>query len=89
LYQVLAELPGATLLGPVVTPNGSAGTAVSVPQSNDEAFELVLDPTTGALVSCSELLTQNGTTTSIASVSYGSVQVVDGSGTTPASTSNS
>lgn len=88
LYQVLANLPGATLLGPVTT-EGVAGAAVSVPQGDNEAFEVVLNSTTGALISCSELLTQNGVTSSIATVTYGSVQVVDGSGSTPASASNS
>ena len=85
LYLVLSDLPGAELAGSVTTSNGSIGTVVEVPQGTNESFQVVLNPTTGALISCSEFLTQSGTTTSVGSVSYGSVQVVQGEGSTPAS----
>jgi hypothetical protein len=89
LYQVLAELPGAELLSPVASLNGAGEAIVQVPQGTDESFEAALNPMSGALVSCAELLTQNGTTTSEGSVSYGTVQVVQGEGSTQSSTSNS
>ena len=89
LYQVLAELPGAELVSPVASLNGAGEAIVQVPQGTDESFEAALNPMSGALVSCAELLTQNGTTTSEGSVSYGTVQVVQGEGSTQSSTSNS
>ncbi|HEY1762743.1 MAG TPA: hypothetical protein VGG17_09140 [Acidimicrobiales bacterium] len=88
LYQVLANLPGAQLVGPVIS-DGATDTAIEVPQSSNETFEVVLNPTSGALVSCSELVTQNGTTTSVGSVRYGPVQIAQGEGSTPATPGNS
>ena len=84
LYQVLENLPGATLVGPVTTAAGTAGTAVLVPSGTNTAFQVVLDPTNGALLSCSELLTSRGVTSSIGSISYGAVQVAQGQGAVPA-----
>lgn len=89
LYQVLASLPGATLVGPVTTADGVAGTAVSVPSGTNTAFQVVLDPTSGAVLSCSELLTLNGVTSSVGSISYGPVQVVQGQIAAPALTNHS
>ena len=89
LYQVLAELPGAELVSPDASLNGAGEAIVEVPQGSNESFEVALNPMSGALVSCSELLTQNGTTTSEGSVRYGTVQVVQGEGSNPSSTSNS
>ena len=77
------------LLSPVASLNGAGEAIVQVPQGTDESFEAALNPMSGALVSCAELLTQNGTTTSEGSVSYGTVQVVQGEGSTQSSTSNS
>jgi hypothetical protein len=82
LYQVLESLPSASLVGTVRTVNGSVGTAVQVPQGSNETFQVVLDPTTGALLSCSEFSTSNGISTQIGSINYGPVQVVQGQGTT-------
>jgi hypothetical protein len=75
LYQVLANLPNAQLVGSVTTTNGDIGTAVQVPQGGNQAFQVVLNPATGALVSCTELSTSNGVTSSLGSISYGPVQV--------------
>jgi hypothetical protein len=82
-YQLLAQMPGAQLMGQVTTQDGTVGTAVQVPQGTNEAFEVVFNPTTGELLSCSELVTQSGVTTSVGSVSYGSIQIVQGQGTYP------
>ena len=89
LYQVLASLPNASLVGTVTTLNGSVGTAVQVPQGSNETFQVVLDPTTGALLSCSEFSTINGVSTPIGSINYGPVQVVQGQGATTGSATHS
>lgn len=89
LYQVLENLPGAKLVGPVTTADGVTGTAVRVPSSANATFQVVLDPTSGALLSCSELLTANGVTSSVGSISYGPVQVVQGQSAAPSITNNS
>jgi hypothetical protein len=84
LYQVLENLPGAKLVGSVTTADGSAGTAVLVPSGANMAFQVVIDPTSGALLSCSELLTSNGVTSTIGLISYGPVQIAQGQGVAPA-----
>lgn len=89
LFQVLASLPSASLVGTVITVNGSVGTAVQVPQGSNETFQVVLDPTTGALLSCSEFSTLNGVSTSIGSINYGPVQVVQSQGATTGSSNHS
>lgn len=89
LYQVLENLPGATLVGPVTTVDGTAGTAVLVPSGTNTAFQVVLDPTSGALLSCSEMLTLSGVTSSVGSISYGPVQVVQGQSAPPTPTNHS
>jgi hypothetical protein len=83
MYKVLAEMPGATLVGSVDTSNGTVGTEVQVPTGADESFDVVLNASSGALMSCSELLTRHGVTTSIGSVTYGSVQVARNLGVVP------
>jgi hypothetical protein len=84
LYQVMENLPGATLVGPVTTADGTAGTAVLVPSGTNTAFQVVLDPASGALLSCSELLTSSDVTSPIGSISYGPVQIAQGQGVAPA-----
>jgi hypothetical protein len=73
LYQVAAGLPGTSLIGTVTTPLGATGTALSVPLSTTETLELVIDPTTGALLEASAL--SGGS--SLASISYGPIAVVN------------
>lgn len=89
LYQVLANLPSAQLVGTVITAIGAVGTAIQVPQGSNQAFQVVIDPTTGALLSCSEISTSNGVTTLIGSINYGPVQVVQGQSASPAIGGNS
>ena len=84
LYQVMENLPGATLVGPVTTADGTAGTAVLVPSGTNTAVQVVLDPASGALLSCSELLTSSDVTSPIGSISYGPVQIAQGQGVAPA-----
>lgn len=71
LYQVAATLPGLQLLGTVTTPLGVSGTAVVVPLGTNETLELVIDPTTGALLEC--VAAAGGVP--IATVSYGPLMV--------------
>ena len=90
LYQVVAGLPGATLAGTVAVGNGALGNVIQVAAGGgDQTFEVVLNSHTGSLISCSELVTSNGVTSSVGSISYGAVQVVQGQGATPTTANNS
>ncbi len=71
LYQVAATLPGSQLLGSVTTPLGVSGTAVVVPLGANETLELVIDPSSGALLEC--MASVGGTP--MATVSYGPLTV--------------
>lgn len=73
LYQVAAGMPGTRLLGTVTTPLGVAGSAVSVPLSSSESLELVIDPTTGALLQASAF---DGSSP-LVSISYGPITVTN------------
>jgi hypothetical protein len=95
LYQVLEQMPGATVAANTPDSFGNIGTTLTVPvggtTSSGEEFQVVLDPSTGALLS-STLLTNtnaNGTTTPTfspdAALSYGPVEVVNALGAVPTS----
>ncbi len=83
LYQVVENLPGATLVGPVTLSSGATGTEVQVSLSPNETFQVVLDPSNGHLVSCAELITANGVTSQIGSIDYGPVVIAQGQGIVP------
>jgi hypothetical protein len=93
LYQVMAQMPGATLSSNVTDSLGQIGEAVTVPTFEDEEFEVILNATTGALLSCSELVASNTgnalTTPSaqayepVGKISYGPIGVVQGIGSLP------
>ena len=83
LYQVIENLPGATLVGPVTLSSGAAGTAVRVSLSPNETFQVVLDPSTGDLATCAELVTTNGVTSQVGSIDYGPVVIAQGQGIVP------
>jgi hypothetical protein len=87
-YKVLANLPNARLVGSVATANGNIGTGVQVPQGPNQTLQVVFDPTTGALLSCSELSTTGGVASSIGSISYSPVQVTQGQVATATVASN-
>jgi hypothetical protein len=92
LYQVMAQMPGATLVGSLTDPSGRIGEGVVVPIDQNEKLEVILDSATGALLSCAALIAANSgaalTTPSasgyspIAQVSFGPITVVQGVGTT-------
>ncbi len=83
LYQVVENLPGATLVGPVTLSSGATGTEVQVSLSPNETFQVVLDPSNGDLVSCAELVTTNGVTLQVGSIDYGPVVIAQGQGIVP------
>jgi hypothetical protein len=83
LYQVLETLPSAKLAGSVTDASGLTGTAVQVSLNPGETFQAVIDPTTGALQSCSEFLTTSGATSTIGSINYGPVEIAQGQGVVP------
>ena len=95
LYQVMAQMPGATLVGSAADPSGRIGEGVVIPVAQSEQLEVILDSATGALLSCTVLIADNSgaalTTPStsgyspMAQVTFGPISVVQGVGTTPGS----
>jgi hypothetical protein len=95
LYQVMAQMPGATLVGSVTDPSGRAGEGIVVPVGQNEELEVILDPATGGLLSCTALIADNSgaalTTPSasgyspMAQVTFGPISVVQGVGTVSSS----
>lgn len=89
LYDVISNLPGATLAGTVALSGGASGTIVNVPSSDgSQSFQVVLNSQTGALVSCSELVTVNGATSPVGTINYGLLQVVQGMNSVPKAANN-
>ncbi|MGC2169093.1 MAG: hypothetical protein WA580_08335 [Acidimicrobiales bacterium] len=97
LYQVLEQMPGATVVANTTDGFGNTGTALTVPvggsaNATDE-FQVLIEPTTGVLLSSSELsdANVNGSTNATyaprAGLSYGPIDVVSGVGTLPTPTS--
>ncbi len=95
LYDVLAQMPGATVAKNTTDSFGNVGSTVTVPVGGSgatavEEFQVVLDPTTGALLSSTALdrVAPDGTTsttyTPMAAVSYGTISVVNSIGAQPA-----
>jgi hypothetical protein len=98
LYQVLAQMPGATVATNVADSFGNTGTSVTVPvdvgSTTTGDFQVLINPATGTLLSSTDLLRAGyGIGSSAtpfapdASISYGAISVVDGLGAVP-STSN-
>jgi hypothetical protein len=80
LYQVLSQMPGATEVGTVTTTDGQSGAEIIVSNAENERFVVVLNPTTGSLYSCSELI--SGDPAPAAQITYGPINVVQGIGAT-------
>ncbi len=78
LYQVVAQMPGAVEVRSVTDQLGRSGTAITVPSGQGETLQLVLDPTTGALLSLSAQIA--GQASPVAEMTYGAVSVVSGLG---------
>jgi hypothetical protein len=93
LYDVMAQMPGASDVGAVTDTLGRTGTGIVVPVGTGEEFEVILDPVTGVLLSSTALIASNTnvalsqTSTSsympIAQMTYGTIAVVQGVGTVP------
>jgi len=91
LYDILAQLPGATVTTNATDSFGNTGSLVSVPldgSSSNSVFQVLLNPTTGALLSSTVLASPTSplgaaTTSPVAAVSYGPISVVNGIGTLP------
>ena len=96
LYDILAQMPGATVATNTTDSFGNVGSTVTVPldglPTSPSEFQVVLDPTSGALLSCTALsrVGVNGTSSSTyspeAAISYGPISVVQGIGALPNAT---
>lgn len=97
LYQVLAEMPGATVTANSTDAFGNNGTSVTVPVNvgtiTTGGFEVLIDPTTGTLLSSTDLLRAGfgiGSNTTLfppdAIISYGAISVVRSVGILPSAT---
>jgi hypothetical protein len=94
LYQVLAQMPGASVVTNASDCFGNRGTSVTVPvlvgTTTTGGFQVLIDPATGTLLSSSDLLRAGfgiGNGGELfppdASISYGPISVVAGLGTVP------
>lgn len=96
LYDILAQMPGATVATNTTDSFGNAGSTVTVPlggsATSDSEFQVVLDPTSGALLSSTALnrVAPDGTISASyspeAAISYGPIAVVQGIGALPNAT---
>jgi hypothetical protein len=97
LYQVLAEMPGATVTTNATDAYGNSGTSVTVPVNvgtiTTGGFEVLIDPITGTLLSSTDLLRAGfgiGSNTMPfppdAIISYGLISVVQSIGAVPSTT---
>lgn len=93
LYDVMAQMPGASKIGLVTDSFGRSGEGIAVPVGSGEEFEVVLDPSTGVLLSSTSLIVSNSNDalsqpstspyTPEAQMTYGTISVVQGVGTLP------
>lgn len=91
LYNILAQMPGATVTTNTTDSFGNIGSTVTVPVGGSLAtatseIQFVLDPTTGALLSSTALsrVAPGGATYSPeAAISYGTISVVQSIGAHP------
>ncbi|HVB51047.1 MAG TPA: hypothetical protein VND89_04825 [Acidimicrobiales bacterium] len=97
LYRVLAAMPGATVTANATDAFGNSGTSVTVPVEvgtiTTGGFEVLIDPTTGTLLSSTDLLRAGFGIESNATglpadavISYGPITIAPGLGTLPSTT---
>lgn len=96
LYDVLAQMPGATVATNITDTFGNIGSTVTVPVggsvTSTSEFQVVLNPASGALLSSTALsrIGVDGTTRATyspeAAISYGPIAVVNSIGTLPSTT---
>lgn len=88
LYEILSQLPGSELVGPATNAYGQVGTEITEPLGQYELLKVVVNTTSGAL-----LETEVTSTPAFAALpftvpldvkaSYGTIEVVNGSGVRP------
>jgi hypothetical protein len=88
LYEILSQLPGSEIVGPATNAYGQMGTEISEPLGQYELLKVVVNTTSGAL-----LETEVTSTPAFAAppytvpldvkASYGTIEVVNGSGVRP------
>lgn len=96
LYDILAQMPGATVTANTTDSFGNTGSTVTVPVGGSAAavseLQVVLDPNSGALLSSTALdrVATDGTISATfspeAAISYGPVSVVQSTGALPNAT---
>jgi hypothetical protein len=94
LYDIAAQTPGAQVTPNVTDSFGDTGSLLTVPlispagSGTNSVLEILLDPTSGALLSTAVvspgIATSNGISTS--AIGYGPVEVVNGVGAVPSTT---
>jgi hypothetical protein len=99
LYDIAAQTPGAQVTPNAIDSFGATGSLLTVPltspagsgtNTGTDLLEILLDPTSGALLSTtvvsSGIATSNGSSTS--AISYGPLGVVNGIGAVPSTTNS-
>lgn len=99
LYDIAAQMPGATVTPNVIDNFGATGSLLTIPlassgepgtSSGADVLEILFDPTSGALLSTTVVspgaATRSGTSTS--SIGYGPIGVVNGIGAVPKSSNS-
>jgi hypothetical protein len=88
LYEVLSQLPGSELVGPATNAYGQMGTEITEPLGEYELLKVVVNTTSGALLETEVTSTpaysaQPYTAPLDVKASYGTIEVVNGSGVRP------
>jgi hypothetical protein len=96
LYDILAQMPGATVAANTTDSFGNTGSTVTVPVGGSAAaiseLQVVLDPNSGALLSSTALdrVAPDGTVSATyspeAAISYGPISIVQSTGALPNAT---
>jgi hypothetical protein len=92
LYEVLSQLPGSELVGPSTNAYGQVGTEITEPLGDYELLKVVVNTTSGALLetevtSTPAFSTLPDTVPLDVKASYGTIDVVNGSGVRPSAPS--
>ena len=88
LYEVLSQLPGSEVVGPATNAYGQMGTAITEPLGEYELLKVVVNTTNGALLETEVTSTPAfsllpDTMPLDVKASYGTIEVVNGSGVRP------
>jgi hypothetical protein len=88
LFAILSQLPGSQLVGPATNAYGQVGTEITEPLGQDELLKVVVNTTSGALLETEVTSTPSAATNPYTvpldvKASYGTIEVVNGSGVRP------